>query len=116
MNKSIHQCWPNHTHVIFQEWGKQRFAVEVDGQGVRVYEVHASGPNENERMELEAREVWIDPHHMTKEQPEDMLQVHVYANSERTCNENEGAPATINVDVEGMTLTGDANGTLQRKL
>ena len=67
MNKSIHQSWPQHTHVIFQKWGKHRFAVEVDSEGVRVYEVHASGPDENKRIEAESREVWIDPHEMTND-------------------------------------------------
>lgn len=102
--------------TTFTQWGKQRFAVEVDSEGVRVYEVFASGPRENERMELEAREVWIDPHDMTKEEPEDNLQVHVYANSERTANESEGEPTSIYIRTTGMSLVNDALGTLERKV
>lgn len=113
MNKSIHQCWPNHTHVVFQEWGKQRFAVEVDDQGVRVYEVHASGPNENERIGVQSREVWVDPHEMTNEfEKRDILLVHAYVSQDEGSANEEGVPVTLVLDACEITLTNDGNGTL----
>jgi hypothetical protein len=113
MNKSIHQSWPNHTHVVFQQWGAQRFAVEVDSEGVRVYEVHASGPKENERIGVQDREVWIDPHEMTNEfEKRDILLVHAYVSRDEGSPNDEGVPVTLSLDVCDIVLTNDGNGTL----
>lgn len=113
MNKSIHQSSPNHTHVIFQQWGKHRFAVEVDSEGVRVYEVHASGPDENKRIEAESREVWIDPHEMTNDfEKRDILLVHAYVTQEEDSLNAEGVPVTLSLDACEIVLTNDGNRTL----
>jgi len=113
MNKSIHQSWPQHTHVIFQKWGDHRFAVEVDAQGVRVYEVHASGPKENERIEAEDREVWIDPHEMTNDfQRRDILLVNAYVSRDEGSPNDEGVPVTLSLDACEIVLTNDGKETL----
>lgn len=113
MNKSIHQSWPQHTHVIFQKWGDRRFAVEVDVQGVRVYEVHANGPKQNQRIETEGREVWIDPHEMTNDlQRRDILLVHAYVSQEEGSPNEEGVPVTLSLDACEIVLTNNGNDTL----
>lgn len=113
MNKTTHQSWPNHTHVILQQWGKHRFAVEVDSEGVRVYEVHASGPDENKRIEEEGREVWIDPHEMTNDLKKcDILLVHAYVTQEESGPNAEGVPVTLSLDACEIALTNDGNRTL----
>ena len=113
MNKSIHQSWPQHTHVIFQKWGDHRFAVEVDAQGVRVYEVHAKGPKENERIEAESREVWIDPHEMTNDlQRRDILLVHAYVSRKEGSPNEEGVPVTLSLKTGEIALANDGKGTL----
>lgn len=113
MNKSIRQSWPQHTHVIFQKWGDRRFAVEVDVQGVRVYEVHANGPKQNQRIETEGREVWIDPHEMTNDlQRRDILLVHAYVSRDEGSPNEEGVPVTLSLKHSEIALTNDGKGTL----
>jgi len=113
MNKLIHQNWLNHTHVIFQQWGEHRFVVEVDSEGVRVYEVHASGPKENERIGVQDREVWIDPHEMTNDfQRRDILLVHAYVSRDEGSPNDEGVPVTLSLDACEIVLTNDGKETL----
>ena len=113
MTKSIHQSWPSHTHVIFQQWGAHRFAIEVDSEGVRVYEVHANGPKENERIGVQDREVWIDPHEMMNDfEKRDILLVHAYTEREEGSLNEEGVPVTLALDACEIVLTNDGNGTL----
>lgn len=105
---------PNQEKVTtFVDWGDHRFAVEVDAQGVRVYEVHASGPKENERIDKEDREVWIDPHEMTNDlERRDILLVHAYVSQEEGSPNEEGVPVTLSLDACEIVLTNNGNDTL----
>lgn len=101
------------TTITYVDWGEHRFAVEVSKQGVRVYEVHASGDKENQRIEEQGREVWIDPHEMTNElQRRNVLMVHGYVAQDENGQNGEGVPVTLSLDACEIVLTNDGKGTL----
>ncbi len=101
-------------------WGGYIHCIEVsDGTtetaGVRVFRCDKDG----NRNEDDHREVWVDPHEMTKGKeftPEDILLVHVYRNAKAYADKDdpneEYAPVTLKLEYNEICLTNDGNKTL----
>jgi hypothetical protein len=109
------------TNKTIVNWGGNLHCVEVsDGTaepaGVRVFRCDKDG----KRNEEDDREVFVDPHEMTKDRewgPEDVLLVHVYRNCKPFADKDdpneEGVPVTLQLHYNEIILSNDGNATLK---